>query len=158
MFSVESVRSDFPILSSKVNGKSLIYLDNAATAQKPVCVIQAVNQYYRKENSNIHRGVFYLSEQATTAYESTRDLVADFLSAEKSSEIIFCKGVTEGINLVANGFSRSILKEGDEVLISEMEHHANIVPWQIACGQTGAILKIIPVLGVPASNLPGKPL
>lgn len=146
MFSVESVRSDFPILSSEVNGKSLIYLDNAATAQKPDCVIQAVNQYYRKENSNIHRGVFYLSEQATTAYESTRDLVADFLSAEKSSEIIFCKGVTEGINLVANGFSRSILKEGDEVLISEMEHHANIVPWQIACGQTGAILKIIPVL------------
>lgn len=146
MFNVQSVRSDFPILFNEVNGKPLVYLDNAATAQKPRCVIDTIEAYYRSENANIHRGVFYLSEQATEAYESTRDLVAQFLSAGKRSEIIFCKGVTEGINLVAYGFTHSILQEGDEILISHMEHHANIVPWQIACEQTGAVLKIIPVL------------
>jgi cysteine desulfurase/selenocysteine lyase len=146
MFNVESVRSDFPILLNEVNGKPLVYLDNAATAQKPRCVIDTIESYYRSENANIHRGVFYLSEQATEAYESTRDLVAQFLSAGKRSEIIFCKGVTEGINLVAYGFTQSILQEGDEILISHMEHHANIVPWQIACEQTGAVLKVIPVL------------
>ena len=146
MFSVESVRKDFPILSEEVNGKPLVYLDNAATAQKPNCVIRSIESYYRSENANIHRGVFYLSEQATESYESTRDLVAQFLSAEKRSEIIFCKGVTEAINLVAQGFSKTVLKEGDEVLISHMEHHANIVPWQIACEETGALLKVVPVL------------
>lgn len=146
MFNLQTVRSDFPILSSKMNGKPLTYLDNAATSQKPLVVIDAVQNFYKSENSNIHRGVFQLSEQATAAYESARTKMADFLSADKPEEIIFCKGVTEGINLVAHGFTESILKQGDEVLISGMEHHANIVPWQIACERTGAQLKVIPVL------------
>ena len=146
MFNVQSIRDDFPILSTLMNDKPLIYLDNAATSQKPLSVIEAVENFYKTSNSNIHRGVFRLSEQATARYEATRKEFADFISAEKDSEIIFVKGVTEAINLIASGFSQSMLKEGDEILISGMEHHANIVPWQIACEQTGAILKIIPVL------------
>ena len=146
MFNVQSIRRDFPILSTLMNDKPLIYLDNAATSQKPLTVIEAVENFYKLGNSNIHRGVFRLSEQATARYEATRKQFADFISAENDSEIIFVKGVTEAINLIAYGFSQSVLKEGDEVLISAMEHHANIVPWQIACEQTGAILKVIPVL------------
>jgi cysteine desulfurase/selenocysteine lyase len=146
MFNVQSIRDEFPILSTLMNDKPLIYLDNAATSQKPLSVIQAVEDFYETSNSNIHRGVFRLSEQATFQYEATRGLFAEFISAEKETEIVFVKGVTEAINLVSYGFAQSILKEGDEVLISEMEHHANIVPWQIACEQTGAVLKIIPVL------------
>ena len=146
MFNLKTVRSDFPLLSSKMNGKPLTYLDNAATSQKPSLVIDTVQRFYTAENSNIHRGVFHLSEQATAAYESARNKMSEFLSANKPEEIIFCKGVTEGINLVAHGFSESILQKGDEVLISGMEHHANIVPWQIACERTGAQLKVIPIL------------
>lgn len=146
MFNVQSIRDEFPILSTLMNDKPLIYLDNAATSQKPLSVIQAVEDFYKTSNSNIHRGVFRLSEQATLQYEATRGLFAEFISAEKETEIVFVKGVTEAINLVSYGFAQSILKEGDEVLISEMEHHANIVPWQIACEQTGAVLKVIPVL------------
>ncbi len=146
MFNLKTVRSDFPILSSKMNGKPLTYLDNAATSQKPSVVIDTVQRFYTAENSNIHRGVFDLSEQATAAYESARTKMAEFLSANKPEEIIFCKGVTEGINLVAHGFSETFLQKGDEVLISGMEHHANIVPWQIACERTGAQLKVIPIL------------
>ena len=146
MFNLQSIRDDFPILSTLMNDKPLIYLDNAATSQKPSTVIEAVENFYKTGNSNIHRGVFRLSEQATARYEATRKEFAQFISAEKESEVVFVKGVTEAINLIAYGFSQSILKEGDEILISEMEHHANIVPWQIACEQTGAILKVIPVL------------
>ena len=146
MFNLQSIRDDFPILSTLMNDKPLIYLDNAATSQKPSTVIEAVENFYKTGNSNIHRGVFRLSEQATARYEATRKDFAQFISAEKESEVVFVKGVTEAINLIAYGFSQSILKEGDEILISEMEHHANIVPWQIACEQTGAVLKVIPVL------------
>lgn len=146
MFNVQSVRDDFPILSTLMNGKPLIYLDNAATSQKPLNVIKAVEDFYKTSNSNIHRGVFRLSELATARYEATRKQFSEFISAEKDSEIIFVKGITEAINLIASGFAQTIIKEGDEILISGMEHHANIVPWQIACEQTGAILKVIPVL------------
>ena len=146
MFNLQSIRDDFPILSTLMNDKPLIYLDNAATSQKPSTVIEAVENFYKTGNSNIHRGVFRLSEQATARYEATRKEFAQFISAEKESEVVFVKGVTEAINLIAYGFSQSILNEGDEILISEMEHHANIVPWQIACEQTGAVLKVIPVL------------
>ena len=146
MFNLQSIRDDFPILSTLMNDKPLVYLDNAATSQKPSTVIEAVENFYKTGNSNIHRGVFRLSEQATARYEATRKDFAQFISAEKESEVVFVKGVTEAINLIAYGFSQSILNEGDEILISEMEHHANIVPWQIACEQTGAVLKVIPVL------------
>lgn len=146
MFNLQSIRDDFPILSTLMNDKPLIYLDNAATSQKPTTVIEAVENFYKTGNSNIHRGVFRLSEQATARYEATRKEFAQFISAEKESEVVFVKGVTEAINLIAYGFSQLILNEGDEILISEMEHHANIVPWQIACEQTGAVLKVIPVL------------
>ena len=146
MFNLQSIRDDFPILSTLMNDKPLVYLDNAATSQKPSTVIEAVENFYKTGNSNIHRGVFRLSEQATARYEATRKEFAQFISAEKESEVVFVKGVTEAINLIAYGFSQSILKKGDEILISEMEHHANIVPWQIACEQTGAVLKVIPVL------------
>ena len=146
MFNLQSIRDDFPILSTLMNDKPLIYLDNAATSQKPSTVIEAVENFYKTGNSNIHRGVFRLSEHATARYEATRKEFAQFISAEKESEVVFVKGVTEAINLIAYGFSQSILNEGDEILISEMEHHANIVPWQIACEQTGAVLKVIPVL------------
>ena len=146
MFNLQSIRDDFPILSTLMNDKPLVYLDNAATSQKPLVVIKALENFNKTTNSNIHRGVFRLSEQATARYEATRKDFAQFISAEKESEVVFVKGVTEAINRIAYGFSQSILKEGDEILISEMEHHANIVPWQIACEQTGAVLKVIPVL------------
>lgn len=144
-FDYKSVRADFPILSSEVRGKPLTYLDNAATSQKPASVIDAIDRYYRAENSNIHRGVHYLSEQATDAYEATRAKIARFIGVTDSDEIIFVRGATEGINLIAHGFTESILQQGDEILITHMEHHANIVPWQIAAQKTGAILKVVPV-------------
>lgn len=146
MFDVRSTRNDFPILSSQMNGKPLVYLDNASTSQKPSVVIDTTESFYKNSNSNIHRGVFKLSEEATEKYEATRDIIANFLNASKREEIIFTKGVTEAINLIAHGFSHSILNKGDEILITEMEHHANIVPWQIACEQSGSTLKIVPTL------------
>lgn len=145
-FDFARVRSDFPILSTEVRGKPLTYLDNGATSQKPASVIEAIDRYYRAENSNIHRGVHYLSERATDAYEGARAKVAEFIGAPDSDEIIFVRGATEGINLVAHGFVETQLSEGDEILITHMEHHANIVPWQIAAEKTGAILKVVPVL------------
>ncbi len=145
-FNFTSARADFPILSTKVRGKPLSYLDNGATAQKPSVVIEAIERYYRAENSNIHRGVHYLSEQATNAYESARGKVADFIGVSDPDEVIFVRGATEGINLVAHGFVETLLEEGDEILITHMEHHANIVPWQIAAEKTGAMLKVVPVL------------
>ena len=144
-FDYARVRADFPILATEVRGKPLTYLDSAATGQKPSVVIEALDRYYREQNSNIHRGVHYLSERATDAYEATRASVAGFIGAVDSDEVIFVRGATEGINLVAHGFTASILQPGDEILITHMEHHANIVPWQIAAEKTGAILRVVPV-------------
>ena len=145
-FDFARVRADFPILSTEVRGKPLTFLDNGATSQKPTSVIEAIDRYYRTENSNIHRGLHYLSEQATDAYESARAKTAKFIGVPDQDEIIFVRGATEGINLIAHGFVETQLSAGDEILITHMEHHANIVPWQIAAEKTGAILKIVPVL------------
>jgi cysteine desulfurase/selenocysteine lyase len=142
---VERIRADFPILHTLVRGKPLIYLDNAATSQKPRVVIDAVSRYYLEENANIHRGVHTLSERATRAYEGARGRVQRFLNAADSREIIYTRGTTEGINLVASSYGRPRLKPGDEIVISWMEHHSNIVPWQLLCEQTGAVLRVVPI-------------
>jgi cysteine desulfurase/selenocysteine lyase len=142
---IEQIRKDFPVLHQEVNGKPLVYFDNAASTQKPKVVIDRIADYYSNEHSNIHRGVHSLSAAATEEYELARKTVQGHFNAEFDHEIIFTKGTTDGINLVANGFAKSFLKEGDEVLVSELEHHSNIVPWQMACEQTGAILKVIPI-------------
>jgi cysteine desulfurase/selenocysteine lyase len=144
-FNVSLIRQDFPILNLRIHEKPLVYLDNAATSQKPQKVIDAITNYYLDENSNIHRGVHWLSEKATAHYESSRENVRRFLNARSGREIIFTRGATEGINLAARSWGEKFLKEGDEILISGMEHHSNIVPWQILCQRTGATLKIIPV-------------
>ena len=141
----ESLKSDFPTLKQKINGNELVYLDNAATTQKPEKVIKALESYYRSINSNIHRGVHTLSIRATKAYEEARSKVAAFINAEHREEIIFVRGATEAINLVASSYVRPILKEDDQIIISQMEHHANIVPWQIICEEKKAELKIIPM-------------
>ena len=140
------VRKDFPILDQKVHGKSLVYLDSAATTQKPRAVLEALQGYYEKDNANIHRGVHLLSQRATTAYEGAREKVRIFLNAVSTKEIVFARGTTEAINLVAQAWGRRNLKAGDEVLITGMEHHSNIVPWQMACQDTGAKLKVAPIL------------
>ncbi|MFT3750610.1 MAG: cysteine desulfurase [Agriterribacter sp.] len=142
---VESIRKDFPILQTKVYGKPLIYLDNAATTQKPLQVLQTLEKYYTEYNSNVHRGVHLLSQQATEAYEAARKKIAAFINAKSDREVIFTKGTTNSINLVAYTYGRKFLKEGDEVLISAMEHHSNIVPWQIICEEKNAVLKVIPI-------------
>lgn len=142
---LEKVRKDFPILSRKVNGKPLVYFDNAASSQKPQSVIDATDKYYSYENANIHRGVHTLSQEATSAYEVVREKVRAFINADKSHEIIFTKGTTDSINLVAFSFGRTHVNEGDEVLISAMEHHSNIVPWQMICEEKKAKLKVIPI-------------
>lgn len=142
---VETLRQDFPILGRVVRGKPLVYLDNAATTQKPQQVIDAISRYYSETNSNVHRGVHYLSEQATLQYEGARQRVAKFLNAESEREIIFTRGTTEAINLVAASFGRKFLREGDEVILTEMEHHSNIVPWQMACDASGATLRVVPI-------------
>ena len=138
------IRQQFPTLHQEVNGYPLVYLDNGATTHKPQVVIDAISHYYEKQNSNIHRGVHFLSQQATDAYEASRETVRQHFNAQHLHEIIFTKGNTEAINLVANGF-RSLLQKGDEVVVSALEHHSNIVPWQMACESTGAILKVIPM-------------
>jgi len=143
---IEQIRADFPILHQQVNGKPLVYLDNGATTQKPQVVIDALANYYRTTNSNVHRGAHTLSDQATQMFEDARITMQEFLNAEKSEEIIWTRGTTESINLVAQTWVRSNVKPGDEIIISGMEHHSNIVPWQMVCEQTGAILKVIPVL------------
>ena len=143
-FNIASIRKDFPILNSKVNGKQLIYFDNAATAQTPKVVIDSIVSYYSTLNANIHRGAHYLSQKATEAYENTRRKFQQHLNAKNSSEIIFTSGTTHSINLVANGFT-NLLKSGDEIIVSHLEHHSNIVPWQMLCEKTGAIMKIIPM-------------
>jgi cysteine desulfurase/selenocysteine lyase len=144
-FRIEEIRSQFPILTQEVNGKPLVYLDNAATTQKPFAVINAISEYYSKYNSNIHRGAHTLSTRATDAYEKGRSNVRRFLNASSDSEIVFIRGCTDGINLVVWTFGKSILSEGDEVLLTEMEHHSNLVPWQRLCQLTGATLRFIPV-------------
>ena len=144
-FDVKKIRNDFPILLQKVHGKELCYLDNAATTQKPQVVINEVSNYYKKLNSNVHRGVHTLSEQATVAYENSRIKIKNFINASSEKEIIFTRGTTEAINLVAQTFGRVNLKEGDEVIISGMEHHSNIVPWQMICEEKKAKLKVIPI-------------
>ena len=144
-FDIEKVRADFPVLSREVNGHPLVYLDNGATAQKPVQVIEVLDRYYREYNSNIHRGVHTLSEQATAEYEAARGKVKEFIKASSLQEIIFTSGTTDSINLVAQSYGRANLKAGDEIIITEMEHHSNIVPWQLLCEQTGAILKVVPI-------------
>jgi len=144
MFDVEKIRKDFPILKRIVNGKPLIYFDNAATSQKPQAVIDCIIDYYSNYNANIHRGVHTLSQEATNVYEEARIKIQNHFNAEKSHEIIFTAGTTHSINLVATGFT-SLLKRGDEILVSALEHHSNIVPWQMLCKRTGAILKVIPI-------------
>ena len=139
------IRTQFPILNQQVNGKPLVYLDNAATNQKPKRVIDALTSYYEKDNANIHRGIHTLAERATKAYEQTRHAMQEFIHAKHVEEIIFTRGVTESINLVASSYGRTFLKEGDEVIISGMEHHSNIVPWQMVCAEKKAIIKVIPV-------------
>ncbi|WP_316789557.1 cysteine desulfurase [Pedobacter frigoris] len=140
-----AIRQQFPILSREVKGKPLVYFDNAATSQKPQVVIDALSHYYAHYNANIHRGIHTLAEEATMAYEATRDAVRDFVCAAEREEIIFTRGTTEAINLVAYTWGRQHIAEGDEILISGMEHHSNIVPWQILCAEKGAVLKVIPV-------------
>ena len=144
MFDLQKIRADFPILSQKVNGKPLVYFDNGATSQKPQVVIDAISKYYQEINANIHRGVHTLSQLATDAYEVSRGKIQQHINAKFAHEVLFTSGTTHGINLVANGFA-SILKSGDEVLVSALEHHSNIVPWQMLSEKTGAILRVIPM-------------
>ncbi len=138
-------REDFPILRQKVHGKPLVYLDNAASSQKPAVMIEAEARYYQEYNSNVHRGVHHLSQVATDAYEKAREKIRQFINAASSREIIFTRGTTEALNLVAQSFGRGRLKPGDEIIISAIEHHSNIVPWQLVCEQTGAVLKVVPI-------------
>ena len=145
MKTLAEIRNDFPILNAKVRGKELVYLDNGATAQKPAVVIDAINTYYKDYNSNIHRGVHHLSQVATTAYEDAREKLRGFINSPKLEEVIFTKGTTESINIVASCFGRKSLNKGDEVIISAMEHHSNIVPWQMICDEREAVLKVIPI-------------
>jgi len=145
MLDINKIRAQFPILNQKVNGKELVYFDNGATTQKPQTVIDAEANYYANENANIHRGVHFLSGLATDKFEETRNTIQAFIGAKHNHEIIFTKGTTDSINLVASGF-RTLLNKGDEIIISEMEHHSNIVPWQMCCEQSGAKLKVIPLL------------
>ncbi len=142
---IETIRAEFPILDQQVNGKQLVYLDNAATNQKPQRVIDALSHFYQNDNANIHRGIHTLSERSTAAFEATRAAVQTFINANEVEEIIFTKGTTESINLVASSWGRKFLNEGDEVLISALEHHSNIVPWQMICEERGAILKVMPI-------------
>ncbi|HEX7174467.1 MAG TPA: cysteine desulfurase [Pyrinomonadaceae bacterium] len=144
-FDVERVRADFPVLSQTVNGKPLVYLDNAASAQVPQIVVERGAKYLREEHSNIHRGVHYLSQRATTAFEGAREKVRRFINAREARECIFTRGCTEGVNLVMYAYGRRVVGAGDEVVVSEMEHHSNIVPWQMLCEEKGARLRVIPM-------------
>jgi len=142
---IEKIREQFPVLNQQVNGRDLVYFDNAATSQKPLSVINALVDYYTGYNANIHRGIHTLAEKATRAYEQTRETLREFINAKSNEEIVFTRGVTESINLVASSYGRAFLEAGDEVIISGLEHHSNIVPWQIVCGEKKAILKVIPI-------------
>lgn len=154
---MDAIRAQFPVLNRKVKSKPLVYFDNAATAQKPITVIQELTRYYEQYNANIHRGIHTLAEEATEAFEATRDAIKDFIHAGAREEIIFTHGTTEAINLVARTWGREHIQEGDEILISAVEHHANIVPWQIVCEEKNANLKIIPVLENGALDIEALP-
>ena len=143
--SLQKIRTDFPILSREVYGKSLVYLDNAATTQKPLCVLDAMRQEYLNVNANVHRGVHYLSQQATELHEAAREKVRQFINAPKVEEVIFTRGTTESINLVASSFAEAFMQEGDEVIVSTMEHHSNIVPWQLQAAKRGIAIRVIPM-------------
>lgn len=143
--SLQKIRTDFPILSREVYGKSLVYLDNAATTQKPLCVLDAMRQEYLNVNANVHRGVHYLSQQATELHEAAREKVRQFINAPKAEEVIFTRGTTESINLVASSFAEAFMQEGDEVIVSTMEHHSNIVPWQLQAAKRGIAIRVIPM-------------
>lgn len=145
MYDIEKIREDFPILSRKVHDKPLVYLDNAATTQKPLCVLDAMRDEYLNENANVHRGVHYLSVQATELHEQARETVRRFLNAKSTSEIVFTRGTTEGLNLIASTFTEAMMEPGDEVIVSVMEHHSNIVPWQLAARRKGIRLRVIPM-------------
>jgi cysteine desulfurase/selenocysteine lyase len=145
LFDVEQARRDFPILSRTVHGRPLVYLDNAATTQKPQAVLDAIATYYSEHNSNVHRGVHWLSEKATQVYEASRETIARFVNAGSSSEIVFVRGTTEAINLVAQTYGRTRIGPGDEIVVSAMEHHSNIVPWQMLCEERGAVLRVVPM-------------
>jgi len=145
MMSLDEIRKDFPVLAEKVNGRSLVYFDNGATSQKPISVIRAITEYYKEYNSNVHRGVHHLSQLATEKYENARAVIQKFINASDLQEIIFTKGTTEAINIVASSWGREELKKGDQVIISAMEHHSNIVPWQMVCEEKGAELKVAPI-------------
>ncbi len=145
MFDVESIRRDFPLLQRKLHGKPLIWLDSAATAQKPQAVIDRISRFYEHENSNIHRGTHLLADEACDAYEAARAKVAAFMGASSADEIVFVRGTTEGINLLAAIFAENLLRPGDEILLTEAEHHANIVPWQFAAQRAGAFIRVAPV-------------
>ncbi len=142
---IDAIRSDFPVLDQQINGHPLVYLDSAASAQRPVQVIDAISNYYRHDHANVHRGIHTLSQRATEAYENARESVRRFINAHSTKEIVFTRGTTESINLVAQAYGRPLLKPGDEILITWMEHHSNIVPWQMLCEQTGAELKVAPI-------------
>ena len=143
--SLQKIRTDFPILSREVYGKSLVYLDNAATTQNPLCVLDAMRQEYLNVNANVHRGVHYLSQQATELHEAAREKVRQFINAPKTEEVIFTRGTTESINLVASSFAEAFMQEGDEVIVSTMEHHSNIVPWQLQAAKRGIAIRVIPM-------------
>lgn len=145
MFDINKIREDFPILSHEVYGKPLVYLDNAATTQKPLCVLDAMRAEYLNANANVHRGVHWLSQQATDLHEAARETVRKFINARSTTEIVFTRGTTEGLNLVASSFSDEFMKPGDEVIVSTMEHHSNIVPWQLQARKKGIVLKVIPM-------------
>ena len=145
MYDIETVRKDFPILSRKVYGRPLVYLDNAATTQKPLCVLDAMREEYLNVNANVHRGVHWMSQQATELHEAARETVRAFINARSASEVVFTRGTTEGLNLVASSFSEAFMTAGDEVIVSVMEHHSNIVPWQLQAQRQGIVLKVIPM-------------
>ena len=153
MYDVNKIREDFPILSREVYGKPLVYLDNAATTQKPRCVVEAMVDEYYNVNANVHRGVHFLSQKATDLHEASRETVRRFLNARTTNEIIFTRGTTESINLLAFSFGEAFVNEGDEIIVSTMEHHSNIVPWQMMCQRKGAILKVIPMSDEGTLNL-----
>ena len=145
MYNIDKVRADFPILSRQVYGKPLVYLDNGATTQKPRCVVDAISEEYYSVNANVHRGVHFLSQQATELHEQSRETVRRFINAKSVAEIIFTRGTTESINLVVSTFGDAFMKEGDEVIVSEMEHHSNIVSWQLLQARKGIKIKVIPI-------------
>ena len=145
MYNIDKVREDFPILSRKVYDKPLVYLDNAATTQKPLCVLDAMRDEYLNVNANVHRGIHWMSQQATELHEAARETVRKFLNAKSTTEIVFTRGTTEGLNLVASSFCDAFMHEGDEVIVSTMEHHSNIVPWQLQAQKKGIVLKVIPM-------------